>query len=111
MKMQNDEAPFKRVIAFEVSKAELVAHRLPEDEQVSVPNTPVGVRRVLRRWAKEAGGLLIVCEATGGYERAVLAESVAADLPVHRAHGSRTRSYARYIGQLASEAEPWAEPA
>lgn len=100
-KMTSDEATIKRVIAFEVSKAELVCHLLPEDERLRVPNTPAGVGRVLRRWAKERIGLLIVCEATGSYDRHVLAESVAVGLPVHRAHGSRVRAFARYLGQSA----------
>lgn len=100
-KMTSDAVPAKRVIAFEVSKSELVCHRLPEAETKRVANTPAGVRRVLRRWTKERAGLLVVCEATGSYDRHVLAESVAAGLPIHRAHGSRVRAFARYLGQHA----------
>lgn len=43
----------------------------------------------------------MVCEATGGYERHVLSEAVALGLAIHRAHGSRTRLFARFNGKVA----------
>lgn len=47
------------------------------------------------------GPLLVVCEATGGYERHILMAAEALELPLHRAHGTRTRLFARYHGQSA----------
>ena len=38
-----------------------------------------------------------VCEATGGYERHVLAICLELGVAVHRAHGSRVRYFARYL--------------
>lgn len=100
MTMNPSPATGKRIIAFEVSKRELVVHRLPEDRQVTIPNTAAAIRRLLARWAPGKPPL-IVCEATGGYERHVLAVSLERGLDVHRAHGSRVREFARYRGRRA----------
>ncbi|UWQ76931.1 IS110 family transposase [Leisingera sp. M658] len=43
----------------------------------------------------------VVCEASGGYERHVLQSCVDLELPVHRAHGTRTRNFAKYPGLSA----------
>ena len=45
--------------------------------------------------------MLVVCEATGGYERHVLAICLELGVAVHKAHGSRVRYFARYLGLLA----------
>lgn len=100
MTMIPTERRFKRVIAFEVSKHTLVVHRLPEDEQVTIANEPKAIARLLARW-HPGDPVLVVCEATGGYERHVLKAAIAAGLPVHRAHGSRVRAFARYHGRRA----------
>lgn len=101
--MTNQSQPFQHIIAFEIAKNGLVLHCLPVDRQEAIANTAVAVRRVLRREmrlnAKTGyGAMLVVCEATGGYERHVLAEATALGLCLHRAHGARTRYFARYLG-------------
>lgn len=102
--------PFNHVVAFEVSKESLTVHTLPADEQCSIANRPQAVRRLLkaeiRRNRKgKLGPLLIVCEATGGYERSVLDVAIELGLAVHRAHGARVRFFARYLG-LAAKTDP-----
>lgn len=97
---------FNHIVAFEVSKAELVVHTLPADRQQRLSNTPAAVRRLLRAEQRTnhklgLGSLLVVCEATGGYERHVLEAAQALGLAVHRAHGSRTRLFARFNGKAA----------
>jgi transposase len=99
-------APFNHVVAFEVSKDSLVVHSLPADAQCCVGNRPQAVRRLLKAELKRnrkdrLGPLLIVCEATGGYERHVLDAAIQLGLPVHRAHGARVRFFARYLGLAA----------
>jgi transposase len=99
-------SPFNHVVAFEVSKETLVVHALPADRQCSIPNSPLAIRRVLkaeikRNMRESLGPLLVVCEATGGYERHVLAIAIDLGLSVHRAHGSRVRCFARYRGLVA----------
>src|SRR6476620_8037965 len=51
------------------------------------------------------GSLLVVCEATGGYERHVIEGACALGLACHRAHGTRVRFFARYLG-LAAKTDP-----
>jgi len=102
MTLRQTHQSFNRIVAFEVSKETLVVHVLPRDEQFSIPNKLKSVRRVLRSEAKriakaEHGSLLVVVEATGGYESNVLQSSVELDLSVHKAHGSRVRFFARYL--------------
>ena len=97
---------FNHVVAFEVAKDRLVIHVLPAGEQSAAANKPKAIRKVLlaemRRNAKaNLGPLLVVCEATGGYERHVLAICVELGIAVHKAHGSRVRYFARYLGLLA----------
>lgn len=87
-------------IAFEVSKASLTVHVIPEDRQTVIANTEAAVTKVLRLLAA-SGTAFIICEASGGYERHVLNSCAALNLPVHRAHGTRTRSFARYLGLSA----------
>jgi transposase len=93
---------FNRVVAFEVSKDRLVVHILPADRQRTIANKLSAIHRLLRL---EAGAgddkVLVVCEATGGYERHVLVAAAKLGLACHRAHGSRVRSFANYLGLAA----------
>ena len=97
---------FNHIVAFEVAKDRLVIHVLPAGEQSAAANKPKAIRKVLlaelRRNARaNLGPLLVVCEATGGYERHVLDLCVELGIAVHKAHGSRVRYFARYLGLLA----------
>jgi len=103
MKMIATHGEFNHVVAFEVSKAELVVHSLPADTQCVVANTAKAAGRVLTKMLKTIrqrsdARLLVVCEATGGYERNVLDACVQLGIACHRAHGSRVRFFARYLG-------------
>lgn len=99
-------SPYTHVVAFEVSKETLVVHVLPADEQTTIPNTEQAITRFLKSEAKRNSRqklrpLLVVCEATGGYERHILKAALDLSLAVHRAHGSRVRYFARYRGLIA----------
>lgn len=65
-----------------------------------VDNTPAALSAALSRphWHCCAN---LVCEATGGYERALLSAATALGLPVRRIHPSRARAFARARGRLA----------
>jgi transposase len=96
----------EHVVAFEVSKHQLVIHTLPADRQRTLPNTPAAARRALMAEASHnrragLGAMLVVCEATGGYEEHVLAAAASLGIQAHRAHGSRVRHFARYKGLKA----------
>lgn len=94
------------VVAFEVSKHQLVVHSLPADRQRTIANTPAAVRRVLRAENKDnmraqLGRMLVICEATGGYEAHVLDVTVELGLDAHKAHGTRVRYFAKSQGLKA----------
>jgi transposase len=65
-----------------------------------LPNTAAGHRRLLKLLAGQPGSQ-VVCEATGGYERAVIAALQAANLPVSVLNPARVRHFARATGQRA----------
>jgi transposase len=98
------------VVAFEVSKHQLVVHTLPADRQCTIPNTLKAVRRVLmaelgRSRLQGLGAMLVVCEATGGYERHVLEAAVQLGIEAHKAHGTKVRYFAKYKG-LKAKSDP-----
>ena len=97
---------FNHIVAFEVSKEKLVVHTLPDNEQWTIDNKPQAVRRLIkaeikRNQKKQLGQMLVICEATGGYERHVLDVALEMGLSVHRAHGTRVRHFGHYRGLLA----------
>jgi transposase len=93
---------FNRILAFEVAKHSLVIHSLPDDRQRRIANTAGAVRKLLRAaLAASEAQILVVCEATGGYEKHVLEQACALDLACHRAHGARVRHFAKYMGAAA----------
>lgn len=65
-----------------------------------LPNTPAGHRRLLKLLAK-VPGVQVVCEATGGYERDVVAVLHPAAIPVSILNPVRVRFFARAQGQRA----------
>jgi transposase len=99
-------ARFNHVIAFDVAKDSLSVHILPSGENLEAANTLASTRRLLRREQKRnaklgLGPLLVICEATGGYESNVLAAACELGLACHRAHGSSVRAYAKFRGRHA----------
>ena len=53
------------VVAFEVSKHQLVVHTLPADQQRVIPNTPKAIRRVLTAEIKRKATRLRPTDASG----------------------------------------------
>ena len=104
--MNNARNAFSHVIAFDVSKHSLAVHILPGEESHTIENKPKAIRKLLiaqmRRNANLGlGPLLAVCEATGGYERHLLEICEELRLSTHKAHGSRVRHFAKYLGLIA----------
>lgn len=89
-----------QIIAFEVSKASLTVHVLPDDRRTVIANTEPAITTLLKKLTGERSAF-VICEASGGYERQILLCCASLGLPVHRAHGSRTRSFAKYLGLTA----------
>src|ERR1035438_7631385 len=65
-----------------------------------LPNTAAGYRRLLKLLAAQAGAH-VVCEATGGYERDVVAALHEAKVTVSVLNPARVRHFARATGQRA----------
>ncbi len=65
-----------------------------------LPNTAAGHRRLCQLLSAQAGAH-VVCEATGGYERDVVAALHAAKVPVSVLNPARARNFARAQGQRA----------
>lgn len=65
-----------------------------------LPNTATGHRRLLKLLASQPG-VQVVCEATGGYERNVVAALHEAKVPVSVLNPARVRHFARATGQRA----------
>jgi transposase len=65
-----------------------------------LPNTAAGHRRLIELLAAQEH-LHVICEATGGYERDVVAALHAAQMPVSVLNPARVRHFARAQGQRA----------
>jgi transposase len=86
------------VIGIDVSKSQLDV--AAADCATQWPNDPDGHHRLVEhiaKWPLQA----IVLEASGGYERAVVAELAAAGLPVVVINPRQVRDFARATGRLA----------
>lgn len=82
----------------DIAKASLQLHL--QCKSYDLPNTPAGHAQLIKR-LEAVPGVHIICEATGGYERAVVASLHAAPLPVSVINPARVRQFARASGQLA----------
>lgn len=86
-------------VGIDVAKDELVVGVLPASTW-SVPNDDRGIR-ALRARLGAASPTLIVLEATGGYELAVVAALVESQLPVVVVNPRQVRDFAKATGELA----------
>lgn len=87
-------------VGVDVSKATLDVYLSCPEQALSVSNDPAGIQRLLAILRPEAPRL-IVLEATGGLERAVVAELLVANLPVAVINPRQARHFAAAIGYLA----------
>ena len=87
-------------VGVDVAKADLVVAIQPPGERWVVANDDAGVTQLVRRLRRLAP-VLVVLEATGGYERAAVAALAAARVAVVVANPRQVRDFARATGQLA----------
>jgi transposase len=102
----NTTPTYTHIVAFDVSKETLDVHVIPDHRASKIANKPKTIRKFLIREShlnasRGLGPLLVVCEATGGYERAVLAICTELGLDCHLAHGGRVRHFGNYFASLA----------
>lgn len=99
--MKASHGPIKgltRVLGADVAKASVVLFDSLTRRTWSVANTPEALLKALAPFADYE---LMVCEVTGGYERAVLDAAFAVGLPAHRADPLRVKRYIASLGGAA----------
>jgi transposase len=82
----------------DIAKASLQLHL--QSKFFDLPNTATGHAQLIKRLAA-IPGIHVICEATGGYERVVVATLHAATLPLSVINPARVRQFARASGELA----------
>jgi transposase len=87
-------------VGIDVAKAQLDIAVRPTGERWSAPNDEAGIATLVAR-LQAVAPTLIVLEATGGFQRAVVAALTVAGLPVVVATPRQTRDFAKATGQLA----------
>lgn len=86
-------------LGLDVHKATLVGHLAGVD--FTLENDPHGQATLCARIQALAAPVQVVCEASGGYERPVVAALRSAGLPVSVLHPTRARQLAKGLGHLA----------
>jgi transposase len=87
-------------LGIDVAKATLDYACRPSGDADTVPNDDQGIRALVQRLHAHAP-TLVVLEATGGYEAAVVAALATAGRPVVVANPRQVRDFAKATGQLA----------
>ena len=87
-----------RVLGLDVAKDTVVLFDPVSGRTVTVANEPGALLEALKPFADYE---LMVCEATGGYERAALEAASTLGLAAHRADAAKVKSYIRSHGGLA----------
>jgi transposase len=87
-------------VGIDVSNKKLDVHVLPRGECFSVSRDARGIEELVRRLAPLAPAAIAV-EATGGFERVVIAGLAVANLPVVVVNPARVRAFANSLGQRA----------
>jgi transposase len=87
-------------IGIDVAKATLDLHFLPSGQAHSLANSPAGHRQ-LRKLLPAPDACRIVLEATGGYERQLVADLLDAGFHVAVVNPKRVRDFARALGLAA----------
>jgi transposase len=87
-------------VGIDVAKDSFYAASCPSIIKAHLPNTPDGHLKLLQLFQKETIAL-IVLEATGGYERPLVAELLSNYLPVVVVNPRQVRDFAKGMGQNA----------
>jgi transposase len=87
-----------RVLGLDIAKATVVLFDPVSGRTLTIANDPGALLEALGAFADYD---LMVCEATGGYERAALQAAAVLGLPAHRADAAKVKSYIRSHGGMA----------
>jgi transposase len=87
-------------VGIDVGKSALMVAVHPSADQWTSATTPAAIDTLIER-LRGLQPTVIVIEATGGYERAVVAASAAADLPIAVVNPRQVRAFAQAMGRTA----------
>ena len=87
-------------VGLDVSKAEIAVATYPVATSWTSLTTPAAIDDLIARLV-DLHPELVVVEATGGYERAVVAAGAAAGLPIAIVNPRQVRAFAKAVGRLA----------
>lgn len=96
--MTNPTIPVRRVLGCDVGKDAVVVFDSIDNRLTSIPNEPAALKAFAVALDPAS---LAVCEATGGYEAALLDALVQAGRVVHRADARKVKAFIRSLGTLA----------
>jgi transposase len=85
-----------RCLGFDIAKDTITV----ADGTARATRTIANRRGTIRSFLKNCGADLAICEPTGGHERLLLEECLAAGLPVHRADTLKLKGFIRSFGTL-----------
>ena len=85
-------------VGCDVGKVEIVVYSSRDQTTTIIANDPACLARFASSLDPDC---LVICEATGGYETALLEALVAAQRPVHRADARKVKAFIRSLGTLA----------
>ena len=88
----------RAIIGCDVGKNEIAIFERKTGRSSTLPNEPQALARFARGLDP---AVLVVCEATGGYETDLLEALVAAGRAVHRADARKVKAFIRSLGTLA----------
>lgn len=89
--------PPLRVIGCDVGKTSITVFDTLSGRTTELANDPAVLTAFVEALPQEC---LIVCEATGGYECALLAAAALAGVPAHRADARKVKAFIRSLGRL-----------
>jgi transposase len=98
--MDGSNLTYDTFVGIDIAKATVDVAFLPERPPLTFRNDRAGFAQ-LRKRLEALGRCLVVVEATGGYERRLVAELMDHDFSVARVNPRQVRDYARGIGYLA----------
>jgi transposase len=95
--MTEPTKPYQRFIGCDVAKATVVVCDSHDGGITTIANTPAALAAFA---ATLAAASLVICEATGGYEAALLDALSSANHAVHRADARKVKAFIRSFGTL-----------
>ena len=87
-----------RVIGCDVGKAKIIVFDTVTGRTSEIANEPEALAAFVQQLGADC---LVICEATGGYERNLLIAAVEAGVPAHRADARKVKAFIRSLGRIA----------